>query len=260
MRTLPSYPWFDVVPDHLKTRNQLAELGLKPGGPIVATVDWDRGKKVAYLYDVGQAVAKRGLSAQACATIQSQKLARRTCPVCRRVFDHILWRPTCDDCAAYGVNGQPHTTEGQFRIHQRALRGDAPTIYRVWLPEATPLGPYAAPVDARQRWYDWIPYPKVEFRLVLADRDYGPLLPNHTHAWFYGRPIADLLSEWSADEFLALAELWPILREWAIDASLPGSTWLEWALAGLAREDAAELRFLWYEHRTTYYRDMAAYR
>jgi len=254
MPSLPTYPWFDQVPENLKTRNQLGELGLKPGGPIVATVEWDRGKKFAYLYEVSQAVAKRPLSAKAAATIQSQKLARRTCPVCRRVFDHKLYGSTCDDCTAYGANGLTHTVEGHFSVQDIK-----PHIYRVWLPVETQIGPYAAPTEERERFSRWLPYPKIEFRLMLADRQYGPLLPGHTHAWFFGRPIADLLDEWTPGEFLALAEIWPILREWAVDASLPGSQWLEWALAGLAREDAAELRFLWYEHRTTYYRDMKPY-
>lgn len=254
MATLPTYPWFDVVPDHLKTRNQLGELGLKPGGPKVAEVVWDRGKKYAYLYDVGQAVAKRPLSAQAAATIQSRKLARRTCPICRRVFDHILRAPTCDECHDYYPTGAPR--RGGFDVH----RADRHTrIYRIWLPDDTAIGPHAAPVPESWRFYDWIPYPKTEFRLVLADREYGPLLFGHTHAEFYGRPIGDLLKEWSAAEFLLLANEWPILREWAIDASLPGSRWLEWALIGLDKADAAELKFLWYEHRTLYHRDMRSY-
>lgn len=255
MPKVPVYPWFDQVPKNLKTRNQLGELGLKPGGPVVARVEWGRGRKakVAYLYDVGRAVAKRALSAPASATIQSQKLARRTCPVCRRVFEHILRDATCKECYDYipGVGGR---REGRFDI-----RKTNPDIYRVWLPEGKPIGPYAAPVEENQRWYDWIPYPKVEFRLMLSDRDFGPLLPNHTHTWFYGRPIGDLLAEWSIAEFAALAQHWPILREWAIDASLPGDCYLAQALAGLEREDAAELKFLWYERRTLYHRDMRQY-
>lgn len=254
MSKLPVYPWFDQVPEGLKTRNQLAEQGLKPGGPVVARVEWDRGKKYAYLYDVAQAVAKRPLSAQARATIEAGKLARRTCPVCRRVFDHILWRPTCEDCGRYGANGKPHNTEGRF-----AVDSVDPHIYRVWLPTEAPIGPYAAPVEEHQRWSSWLPYPKVEYRLVLSDREYGPLLPGHTHAWFFGRPIADLLAEWTPAEFAALAERWPILREWAIDASLPGDRWLAQALEGLERADAAELKFLWYERRTMYHRDIQQY-
>lgn len=252
MPTLPTYPWFDVVPEHLKTRNQLGELGLKPGGPKVAEVVWDRGKKYAYLYDVGQAVDKRPLSAQAAATIGSRKLARRTCPVCRRVLDHILRAPTCDECMDYYPNGTPRYADGWFSYSH----GDR---FRVWMPESTPIGPYAAPVPEGQRYFEWIPYPKTEFRLALADRDYGPLLPNHTHVEYYGRPIGDLLKEWSANEFLLLANVWPILREWAIDASLPGDRYVAQAIAGLEREDAADLKFLWYEHRTTYYRDMKRY-
>lgn len=254
MPRLPTYPWFDQVPENLKTRNQLGELGLKPGGPIVATVEWDRGKKYAYLYEVSQAVAKRALSTNARATIEAQKLARRTCPVCRRVQDHILWAPTCEECNDYRPSGESNKTDGHFTVHQVK-----PHIYRVWLPLEAAFGPYAAPVEERERWYGWIPYPKVEFRLVLSDRDWGPLLMGHTHAWFYGRPIADLLAEWSIAEFAALAAVWPILREWAIDASLPGDAYLSYALAGLERADAAELKMLWYEHRTLYHRDMEAY-
>lgn len=256
MPKLPVYPWFDQVPDHLKTRNQLGELGLKPGGPIVARVEWGHGRKakVAYLYDVSQAVAKRPLSAQARATIEAGKLARRTCPVCRRVFGRILWAPTCGECNDYLPSGKSRREEGAFNVHD----GD-PYIYRVWLPLETAFGPYAAPVSENRRWYSWIPYPKIEFRLVLSDREWGPFLPGHTHAWFLGRPIADLLAEWTPAEFAVLAERWPILREWAIDASLPGDRYVAQALFGLERADAAELRFLWYERRTLYYRDMKVY-
>lgn len=249
----PTYPWFDQVPDHLKTRNQLGELGLKPGGPIAAEVRWDRGKKVAYLYDVAQAVAKRPLSAKARAAVESQKLARRTCLVCRRVFDDIVWNGLCEECYDYKPNGTPRHYDDYFQVHDVK-----PYVYRVWLPMDVAPGPRAVPVPVTMRYYHWIPYPKVEFRLVMSDRETGPLLPNHTHAWHYGRPIADLLAEWSHAEFAALAAIWPMLRGWAIDASLPGDAYLDHALAGLDAAGQAELRTEWYVRRSTYHRDLRA--
>lgn len=250
---IPIYPWFDQVPDHLKTRNQLGELGLKPGGPIAARVEWDRGKKFAYLYDVAQAVAKRPLSTEARAKIESDKIARRTCPVCRRVFGRVLHGETCLDCYVYNADGTSRRDEGMWQVERVK-----PYVYTVWLSVDHVLGPYAAPVPPESRWYGWLLFPKTELRLILSDRKFGPDLLGHTHTWFLGRPINDLLAEWTIAEFAALAAIWPLLREWAIDASLPGDRFLPYALAGLDRLDAAEIKVEWYARRTTYYRDLRA--
>ena len=57
--TVPTFGWFDQAPAHLKTRNQLAALGLRPGGPVAARVVWRNGRRSADLYDQAAAKPKR---------------------------------------------------------------------------------------------------------------------------------------------------------------------------------------------------------
>ncbi len=248
---IPTYPWFDQVPEHLKTRNQLGELGLKPGGPIVATVEWDRGRKYAYLYDVGQAVEKRKISDAYRAKLEAQKLARRTCPVCKRVFDHVLYSDVCESCHDYYPDGTPRKEDGSLYNVERG--------YRVWLPLDSPLDPIDVPVPETWRYYHWVPYPKTVFHMLLQDGPTGPHVPNHTHGYFFGRLFGEQLAEWDAATFAEHAERWPILREWAIDTSLPGSKYLNWAMAGLEGDERAEMRVLWYEKRLEYHEVMKKY-
>lgn len=97
--SLPTYPWFDQVPDHLKTRNQLAEQGLRPGGPVVAQVVWKRGKRWADLYDLNHAKPKQEATAAQLAALEAAQRARRTCPTCGTVFDFVLpYRFDCPEC------------------------------------------------------------------------------------------------------------------------------------------------------------------
>lgn len=87
------YPWFDVVPQHLKTRNQLAEQGLRPGGPVVARVVWRRGERWADLYDMQTAKPKRAATEAQLAALAKAQEKRRTCPLCKAVLPFVLpWR------------------------------------------------------------------------------------------------------------------------------------------------------------------------
>ena len=103
--SVPDYSWFDQVPAHCKTRNQLAELGLKPGGPCVATVTWKKGQRFAYLYDELSAVPKRVLTdAQRAVLAKARDAAdrkARTCYACGGLSDWRL-RPhqRCESCVA----------------------------------------------------------------------------------------------------------------------------------------------------------------
>ncbi len=102
---LTIYPWFDVVPEHLKTRNQLGELGLRPGGPVVARVVWRRGERSANLYDVQAAKPKCAPTEAQRAALAKAQQKRRTCPACKTVLPFVLpWRfsphrdcPTCHE-------------------------------------------------------------------------------------------------------------------------------------------------------------------
>lgn len=101
---VPEYPWFDQVPTEpeLRTRAQLAELGLRPGGPVRARVVWRRGDRWADLYAVAEAKPKRPPTAAQLAALQKAQEQRRTCPGCKTVFGFVLsWRdiehcPVCE--------------------------------------------------------------------------------------------------------------------------------------------------------------------
>ncbi|MGN9782960.1 RRQRL motif-containing zinc-binding protein [Nonomuraea sp. ZG12] len=74
---LPTYPW-KWAPKHLKTRRQLAALGLRPGGQApVAQILWRKGGRVAYLYDVTRALPKRTPTSKQLAALDKALRARR---------------------------------------------------------------------------------------------------------------------------------------------------------------------------------------
>jgi hypothetical protein len=111
--TIPTYAWFDQIPEHWKTRNQLADLGLRPGGPVVARVVWRRGRRWANLYDQRLAVPKRQPTAAQRAALAAAHQARCTCPGCQTVFPFVLPRRfDCPEC------------------HQRMLDRDRATAIR----------------------------------------------------------------------------------------------------------------------------------
>lgn len=89
---LPIYPWFDQVPENLKTRNQLAESGLRPGGPVRARVVWRRGKRWADLFALEEAKPKTEATPAQLAALVAALQARSTCPACGYVFDFVLPR------------------------------------------------------------------------------------------------------------------------------------------------------------------------
>lgn len=103
---IPMYTWFDQAPEYFRTRRQLAEEGLRPGGPIVATVEWGRGRKakIAYLYDKTQAKPKQAPTEVQLAALAKAKAKRSTCPYCGANVGFVLprrWRakdcPNCED-------------------------------------------------------------------------------------------------------------------------------------------------------------------
>jgi DNA polymerase-3 subunit epsilon len=91
MEKLPEYPWFDQAPEHYKTRRQLADLDLRPGGPIVAHVVWRKGKKIAYLYDLHAARPKQAATAAQLAALDKARAARRSCFGCGKDTGQVLW-------------------------------------------------------------------------------------------------------------------------------------------------------------------------
>lgn len=97
MPTLPRYHWGEV-PDALRTRRQLAEAGLRPGGPVVGYLVWGGGRhaRAAALYAVAEAVPKRQATAAQLAALERAQIARRTCRACGTVFSSV--RTRFDDC------------------------------------------------------------------------------------------------------------------------------------------------------------------
>jgi hypothetical protein len=100
---LPTFP-YRWAPPHLATRRQLRKAGLRPGGQeICAQILWHhkRGPRVAYLYDIGAAKAKRTATPAQLRAIAKALRARRTCPTCRQVKGYYIPRRygECLDCA-----------------------------------------------------------------------------------------------------------------------------------------------------------------
>jgi hypothetical protein len=102
-KSIPVYPWFDQVPNpNFKTKRQLAELGLRPGGEIRAKVVWNKGRKFANLYDVSEAKPRQQPSTAQLAALEKAQLARRTCPACKTVLSYIpgRWTGDCPVCVS----------------------------------------------------------------------------------------------------------------------------------------------------------------
>lgn len=80
---MEEYKW-GKAPENLQTKKQLAEAGLRPGGPIVAQLVWGRGKTSGYanLYDVAQAVSKKAASPAQLAALEKARQKLRSCPRC----------------------------------------------------------------------------------------------------------------------------------------------------------------------------------
>lgn len=126
MTALVTYPWFDQVPEHLKTRKQLAEQGLRPGGPVVARVVWRRGKRWADLYDLNTAKPKRAMSEAQRAALDKAHQAQRTCPGCGHVYKYVLgpsWRPRrdCGVCEAQARQAAVRQAKIWLRSHRTVI-------------------------------------------------------------------------------------------------------------------------------------------
>jgi DNA polymerase III epsilon subunit-like protein len=123
MPTLPTYPWFDQVPEHLKTRRQLAEQGLRPGGPVVAQVVWRRGERWADLYDLNAAEPKREMTEAQRAALAKAQQALRTCSGCGTVFSFVLYRGfDCPVCCERMLTRDRAAAARQARIWLRSPR------------------------------------------------------------------------------------------------------------------------------------------
>lgn len=88
----PVYP-YRLAPDGLMTRRQLRARGLRPGGQEpAAEIRWRRGRRVAYLYRVDQALPVRPMTPARARALDAAMRARRTCPECRTDRGHCIPR------------------------------------------------------------------------------------------------------------------------------------------------------------------------
>jgi hypothetical protein len=107
---LPTFPW-RCAPAGLATRRQLAAAGLRPNGqPIAGQVCWTSRRysgrrqsrtRVAYLYRVDLAAARREPSVAQLVALAKADAARRTCSGCRQLRPYVIPRSLgeCLDCA-----------------------------------------------------------------------------------------------------------------------------------------------------------------
>lgn len=81
------YPYWDKIPEHLKTKTQLSQMGKKPGGPVRARVEYraHRRDKSFDLYDVNEAKDKRQLTEKQKAGVAAAQVKLKTCSGCGRL-------------------------------------------------------------------------------------------------------------------------------------------------------------------------------
>ena len=138
--TMQEFRW-GQAPEHLQTRKQLAENGLRPATKAkpVGQLLWGKGlhERFADLFDAREAVPKKNATeAQSIALVRAaeiRKVKQSTCPGCGTQFPYVLGRrwdidecPVCCRLEASGI--------AQRLIEQRALYVDF---------ETTDLGGYA---------------------------------------------------------------------------------------------------------------------
>lgn len=104
------YTTWSEIPDNLKTKTQLASLGLKPGPDQQPVAQKVGGKGPFNLYDIAGAIPKRQPSAAQIAALETARLALRKhqkCPRCHQ-FNPNEDGKLCDDCRAADGRRQAH--------------------------------------------------------------------------------------------------------------------------------------------------------
>jgi hypothetical protein len=106
----PVYPW-GGAPEHLATRAQLAQRGLRPGRQgVQALVLWRSrrggrprvdGYRYAALYDIGRARPRIAMSERRAVSLAAALAARRRCPNCHidRGYVPSVRLGVCNVCA-----------------------------------------------------------------------------------------------------------------------------------------------------------------
>ncbi|MER5617576.1 RRQRL motif-containing zinc-binding protein [Streptomyces sp. NPDC002215] len=100
---IPTWPW-KLAPAHLKTRDQLVEMGLRPHQPPAGQILWNNkklGLRRAYLFDIALAGPPKKRSPGQVASLEAARRKRRTCPTCGEVREYTLSTALkeCTTCA-----------------------------------------------------------------------------------------------------------------------------------------------------------------
>jgi hypothetical protein len=103
--TTPTYTWWDQVPENLKTKTQLNELGFKPGPEVRAHIEYGRGRRYRCydLYDITEATPKQQATPAQLAALEQARIAQRTCKFCGAVVEkpsYLSPKGRCPDCLA----------------------------------------------------------------------------------------------------------------------------------------------------------------
>jgi hypothetical protein len=95
----PTYRWHDA-PDHLMTRRQLSEAGLRKGGqdPVAVMRHYAEGWQVAYLYDSTTAAKKRPWTPAKQAAVQAAADSKKFCRACGELLGYVPRNYTCEPC------------------------------------------------------------------------------------------------------------------------------------------------------------------
>lgn len=128
--SMPYYSWWDQLPEHLKTKTQLDQLGFKPGGPIRARIAYGRGRRERDypLYDQREAVAKKKPTDAQRAALEKAQLARRTCTECGQVVERpglLSARGRCWPCRRLAAERQRNRERDATILWARQLLGRA---------------------------------------------------------------------------------------------------------------------------------------
>lgn len=144
------YAWGES-PEHLKTRKQLAELGLRPGGPEIARIVWGRGSKqrFAVLYDLAQAQPKKPATPAQLAALEKARIKRESCPYCGAHLGFVPWarflRSDCPMCLEQKISNAHSKAVAQARaalVNPQAVILDTETtgLYSAFVVQVAVIG------------------------------------------------------------------------------------------------------------------------
>lgn len=106
----PTYRWGDA-PEHLMTRRQLGQAGLRKSGqdPVAVMRHYAEGWQIAYLYDSRTASERRPWTPAKQAAVQKAADSRKRCAECDEQLTYVPRSGVCNRCTDLKL--YPHLTE-----------------------------------------------------------------------------------------------------------------------------------------------------